>query len=115
MSRPICWLALVLAAGQGCATHPHAAAGGTSTRTRPDSIAAAAALTVLKEREWPRAYAEQDTALLQRLLAPSFRRVDADGTVSTRDDELAYVRSTRPSYDSLRFRITRLDVFANGT
>ena len=69
----------------------------------------------LKANEWPRAYREQDTALLSSILADDFRRVDSQGNWTTKAEELAYVQSHKPGYDSLVFRIRRLDVFSNGT
>lgn len=74
-----------------------------------------ATLRYLKEVEWPRAYRDQDDALLDRILAPEFRLIGADGRWSDKAGELERVRTTRPGYDSLRFEITRLDVFENGT
>ena len=73
------------------------------------------ALRYLKEVAWPRAYKEQDVALLDRILADEFQMVDAEGVWSTKAEELDYIRHNRPGYDSLRFVITRLDVFENGT
>jgi hypothetical protein len=72
-----------------------------------------AALREIKEVLWPRAYAQQDVALLDSLLADEFQMVDADGNWSTKADELEWVRSNPPSYDSLVFHIQRLDVFEN--
>lgn len=74
-----------------------------------------AALREIKEVLWPRAYAEQDVALLDSLLADEFQMVDAEGNWSTKADELEWVRSNPPSYDSLVFEIIRLDIFENGT
>ena len=53
--------------------------------------------------------------LLDRILAEEFQMVDAEGNWSTKAQELEYVRTNRPSYDSLRFIIKRLDIFKNGT
>jgi hypothetical protein len=44
-----------------------------------DRSADEAALREIKEVLWPRAYFEQDTELLGRLLAPEFQMVDGDG------------------------------------
>jgi ketosteroid isomerase-like protein len=73
------------------------------------------ALRRLKEVEWPKAYKEQDVALLDRILADEFEMVDADGNKSTKAQELDWVRNNKPGYESLTFEITRLDVFENGT
>lgn len=80
-----------------------------------DSLRDATALRFLKEVEWPRAYFAQDTVLLDRILAPTFRKVDASGSHSDKRTELDWIKENRPTYDSLRFQITRLDVYPNGT
>jgi len=74
-----------------------------------------AALRELKEVLWPKAYFEQDTKLLDQILAPEFQMVDGDGNWSTKADELAWLAKNKPAYDSLAFSIRRLDVFENGT
>ena len=80
-----------------------------------DTSADEAAIRELKETLWPRAYFEQDTALLDRILAPEFQSVDDDGNWSTKVAELEWVAKNKPSYESLTFEIRRLDVFPNGT
>ena len=82
---------------------------------RSDASADEAAIRELKEVLWPKAYFEQDTALLDRILAPEFQMVDGDGNWSSKAEELAWVGKNKPSYDSLSFAIRRLDVFENGT
>ena len=82
---------------------------------RLDVFADEAAIRELKEVLWPKAYFEQDTALLDRILAPEFQMVDGDGNWSSKAEELAWVGKNKPSYDSLTFEIRRLDVFENGT
>ena len=74
-----------------------------------------AAIRELKETLWPKAYFEQDTALLDRILAPEFQSVDDAGNWSTKAAEIEWVSKNKPSYDSLTFEIRRLDVFPNGT
>lgn len=84
----------------------------------PSAAAAAddeAALRQLKLVDWPRAYREQDPVLLARILAPEFQMIDAEGKVSTRADELAWVRANAPSYDRFEYTIERLEVFDNGS
>lgn len=73
------------------------------------------ALREIKEVLWPRAYAQQDAALLDSLLADEFQMVDADGNWSTKAEELDWIRLNPPSYDSLVFEIIRLDIFENGS
>lgn len=75
----------------------------------------AAELRHLKVELWPRAYREQDTALLERILAEEFQMIDASGRWSTRRDELAWIAQHRPTYDSFEFEIVRLEIFENGT
>jgi len=72
-------------------------------------------LTTLKEVLWPKAYREQDTILLDQILADEFQLIDADGNWSDKKFELDYIRKNKPSYDSFRFEIKRLDIFENGT
>lgn len=74
-----------------------------------------ARLRELKEVLWPKAYREQDPALLARILADEFESIDAEGNRSTKAEELDYVRKNKPSYDSFRFVIRRLEIFENRT
>jgi cytosine/adenosine deaminase-related metal-dependent hydrolase len=74
-----------------------------------------AALRHLKEVEWPRIYFAQDVAALDALLAPEFTRTDGTGRTFTKGDELARVTTTPPDYDSLRFRIDRLEIWHDST
>lgn len=71
------------------------------------------ALRKIKEVDWPKAYREQDPALLDRVLADEFRMIDAEGVWSSKPEELEYVRKHKPSYDSFRFVIKRLEIFHN--
>ena len=41
--------------------------------------------------------------------------VDGEGNWSTKAAELEWIRANAPSYDSLEYNITRLDIFENGT
>jgi hypothetical protein len=74
-----------------------------------------ARLRELKEVLWPKAYREQDPALLAQILADEFESIDAQGNVSTKAEEIDYVRKNKPSYDSFRFVIRRLQIFENRT
>ena len=80
-----------------------------------DETADEAALRELKEVLWPKAYFEQDTQLLDTILAREFQMVDGDGNWSTKADELSWLGKNKPAYDSLAFSIRRLDIFENGT
>lgn len=73
------------------------------------------ALRYLKEVEWPKAYREQDAALLSRILADEFQRIGSDGEYSTKKDEMEYIKTNKPSYISFKFNIKRLEIFGNGT
>lgn len=73
------------------------------------------ALRYLKEVEWPKAYREQDTALLDRILADEFQRIGSGGEYSTKKDEMRYIANNKPTYLSFKFVIKRLEIFENGT
>lgn len=79
------------------------------------SAADRAALHQLKEVDWPKAYATQDTKLLEAILADEFQSIDANGEWSTKAKELDFIRQNKPWYDSLVYKIKRIDVFENGT
>jgi len=72
-------------------------------------------LREIKEVLWPQAYATQDVQLLDSLLADEFQLIDADGNWSTKADELNWLRSHAPAYNSLVFSIIRLDILENGS
>ncbi len=72
-------------------------------------------LTHLKEVNWPKAYREQDTLLLDQILAEEFRVIRNDGSWSSKAEELDFIKNNGPSYDTLTFEIKRLDIFENGT
>ena len=72
-------------------------------------------LRYFKKVLWRKAYWEQDTKLLDKLLADEFQFVHGSGTVTTKKDELEYIKKNKPSYDSFIYTIKRLDIFENGT
>jgi len=72
-------------------------------------------LRYLKEIEWPKAYREQDTVLLDRILADEFKMIGSDGEYSTKKDQLEYVKTHKPNNISFRFEIKQLDIFENNT
>jgi hypothetical protein len=74
-----------------------------------------AALREIKTVLWPRAYAEQDPELLDRLLADEFQSIDDEGAWSAKAEELDWVSKHKPAHDSFVFHIRRLDLFENGT
>jgi len=74
-----------------------------------------ATLRHLKQVEWPKAYREQDTVLLDRILADEFQLIDSDGVSSNKRDQIEYIKTHKPTYISFEFRIQRLDIFENNT
>lgn len=74
-----------------------------------------AELRHLKEVLWPKAYREQDTVLLDRILAREFQLIDASGNWTTKADELAYIKEHKTAPDSFRYDIKRLEIFDDHT
>lgn len=72
-------------------------------------------LRYFKKVLWRKAYRDQDTKLLDRLLSDKFQFIHADGTVTTKRDEMEYIKKNKPTYDSFVYTIKRLDIFENGT
>ena len=73
------------------------------------------ALRYLKEVEWPQAYREQDTVLLDRILGDDFQMIDAGGNWSDKAGELAWIKENASAPDSFYYDIKRLDALENGT
>jgi len=80
-----------------------------------DVSADEAALRELKTVLWPRAYFTQDVKLLDRILADEFQSVDDAGSWSTKAEEIAWLAKNRPAYDSLTFKVRRLEIFNGDT
>ena len=72
-------------------------------------------LRYLKEVEWPKAYREQDTILLDRILGDDFQMVTNDGEWSNKEKQLERIKSTAMNHDSFRYEIQRLEILENGT
>ena len=72
-------------------------------------------LRSLKEIEWPKAYREQDTLLLDRILGEDFQMVTNDGEWSNKQLQMERIKAGPADNDSFRFEIKRLEVFENGT
>lgn len=72
-------------------------------------------LRYLKEVEWPKAYREQDTVLLDRILGDDFQMVTNDGEWSDKEKQLERIKRTAMDHDSFRYEIKRLEVLENGT
>lgn len=71
-------------------------------------------LTYLKEVVWPKAYREQDTILLDRILGEDFQMIDHRGKWYTKADELEWIKKNAVKNDSFRYEIKRMDLFDNG-
>src|SRR5262245_58147668 len=69
----------------------------------------------IKEVEWPKAYREQDTALLDKILADEFKMIGSDGEYSGKAEQIQYIKTHKPNYISFKFQIKRLEIFENGT
>lgn len=72
-------------------------------------------LRYLKEVEWPKAYHQQDTVLLDRILADDFQMVEANGNWSDKKAEMQWIRENSSAPDSFYYEIKRLDIYDNGT
>ncbi len=68
-------------------------------------------LRYIKEVLWPKIYREQDTAGLEKLLDPSFELVAANGSRTSKADEVASLSSFTWPHDNFKFSITRLDIY----
>ena len=69
----------------------------------------------LKEVDWPKAYAQQDTLLLDKILGEDFQMVDQSGNWFTKQDELNWIKEHATQHDSFYYEIKRLDILPNGT
>lgn len=72
-------------------------------------------LRYLKEVEWPKAYYEQDTLLLDRILGDDFQLIDDAGNWSDKRFELDWIKNNTYQPDSFHYEIKRLDILKNGT
>lgn len=71
------------------------------------------ALRHLKTELWPRAYRTGDTQLLDQLLHNSFQLIGADGSRSTKAQELAWIAENEWNPGEFEYRIERLDVYGD--
>lgn len=72
-------------------------------------------LKYLKEVEWPKAYAEQDTLLLDRILGDDFKMIDQSGNWYSKKDELEWIKKNATNNDSFNYEIKRFEILDNGT
>jgi len=69
----------------------------------------------LKEVEWPKAYAEQDTILLDKILGDDFQMIDQSGNWYNKLDELEWIKTHASQNDSFHYEIKRFEILENGT
>ena len=93
-----------------CACDRSGAPADTASKAEDERV-----LRHLKEVEWPKAYGEQDTLLLDRILRDEFQMIDAEGNVFTKADELGWIKKNEWKVDSFRYEIKRLETWPNGT
>ena len=74
-----------------------------------------AILRHIKEVDWPKAYREQDTVLLDKILADEFKMIGSDGEYSSKKEQLQFIKTHKPNYIFFKFEIKRLEIFENGT
>lgn len=72
-------------------------------------------LRYLKEVEWPKAYREQDSVLLDRILGADFQMITNDGEWSDKQKQLERIREAPMEHDSFRYEIKRLEILENGS
>ena len=72
-------------------------------------------LRYLKEIEWPKAYKEQDTVLLNRILGNDFKMITNNGEWSNKAEQIKRIKTTAMNHDSFWYEIKRLEVLENGT
>ncbi len=97
-------LAIALACLNSCGEAPNGNGAGSTTVADDERQ-----LRYLKEVEWPKAYGEQDTLLLDRILRDEFQMIDAEGNVFTKADELDWITQNEWAVDSFRYEIKRLE------
>ncbi|MDJ0939000.1 MAG: nuclear transport factor 2 family protein [Woeseiaceae bacterium] len=60
--------------------------------------------------EWPKLYAERDADGLDRFLSDGFSVLEPDGTVRTKDEEVAWLRETPPDEAQSDFIFTITEI-----
>ena len=64
----------------------------------------------MKQIEWPKAYAEQDIVLLDKILGEDFVMIDQNGNWTDKQDELDWIKKNTTQNDSFYYEIKRFDV-----
>lgn len=106
MRNTVIALAL-LACGSGLAI------SGAAASDRQDDVAV---LTEKKVTIWPALYAERDADGLDEFLADGFKVLEPDGSIRTKDEEIAWLRATPPDKEPSDFIFTIDEIFfANDT
>jgi hypothetical protein len=82
---------------------------------QPDASEDELLLKKFKLEDWPRAYREQDTELLGRMLASSFQIIDGSGTWFSKEQELAWLAKNKWANDGFVYEIKRLDIYGGDT
>ncbi len=72
-------------------------------------------LTDIQKNQLVKAYLEQDSVLLDKLLHEDYQLIDDNGDRYTKGDELTYVSNYPPSYSSQEFEILEIDIIDNGS
>lgn len=111
-SLPLLLLAAILILTIGCKSPLYQDNNNEIVKINPDDKDK---LRYLKEVEWPQAYREQDTILLDRLLGDDFKMIDAAGNWYGKKDELEWLRNNAVRNDSFYYEIKRFEILENGT
>ncbi len=80
-----------------------------------DKAAEGKAIRNLMVDTWTDAYQNQDIATLDNLLADEFQLIDASGNVFKKQDEIQYLKDSKPAYDSFDFNVGNIEIFSNLT
>ena len=84
-------------------------------RLHPEPPGDEETLRYFKTVLWPRAYREQDTELLDRLLDDRFQMIDFAGNRSTKREELAWVAENAWNPGAFEYLVERLEILDGDT
>lgn len=79
---------------------------GTSVAAASDRQDDVAVLTEKKALVWPKLYAERDADGLDEFLADGFKVLEPDGSIRTKNEEIAWLRETPPDEEQSDFFFT---------